>query len=261
MRITRRLRDARCDEAIVLTSFHQCPLPTALLLRAAGLARIGAISDDYPGALLDIRHVVTDDIHEVERALSLVEAMGYRLPPGDDGLLRVPTTARPLRHVVVHPGASAPARTMSCGRWREIAAGLAFAGHRVVVTGSPAEAALVRNVAGGVGDPHVTRDLDELVEILEAATAVVVGNTGPAHLAAALGRPVVSCYPPTVPSVRWHPWGVPCVLLGDQSVPCAGCRARTCPQSRQWCVDRVTAADVVAAVDRVAGDFAQEGVA
>jgi DNA-binding GntR family transcriptional regulator len=64
------------DEAIVCTSFHQSPLPAALLLRLAGVRRIAAISEDYPGSLLDVRHRVADDIHEVERALSLVATLG-----------------------------------------------------------------------------------------------------------------------------------------------------------------------------------------
>ena len=43
------------DEAVVLTSFHQSPLPTALLLRLAGVGRITGASIDYPGTLLDVR--------------------------------------------------------------------------------------------------------------------------------------------------------------------------------------------------------------
>ncbi|HEX7299914.1 MAG TPA: hypothetical protein VF257_13020, partial [Solirubrobacteraceae bacterium] len=79
----------RADCALILTSFHQSPLPLALLLRMAGVPRIGAISVDYPGSLLDVRHAVDDDVHEVERALSLAEAMGFPLPAGDDRRLRV----------------------------------------------------------------------------------------------------------------------------------------------------------------------------
>ena len=55
-----RLRTTNLDEAVVFTSFHQSALPTALLLRLAGIRRISAISEDYPGALLDVRHRVDD---------------------------------------------------------------------------------------------------------------------------------------------------------------------------------------------------------
>ena len=50
-----RLRGLAVDRALVLTSFHQSPLPTALLLRLAGVPWVGAVSDDYPGSLLDLR--------------------------------------------------------------------------------------------------------------------------------------------------------------------------------------------------------------
>ena len=84
-----RLTELEIDQAVVLTSFHQSPLPLALLLRMAGVPTIAAVSVDYPGSLLDVRHRVDDDLHEVERGLSLVATLGYRLPEGDDGGLRV----------------------------------------------------------------------------------------------------------------------------------------------------------------------------
>ncbi|NED20711.1 glycosyltransferase family 9 protein, partial [Streptomyces sp. SID9913] len=51
-----RIAATEAGTALVLTSFHQSPLPTALLLRLAGVGRIAADSEDYPGALLDVRH-------------------------------------------------------------------------------------------------------------------------------------------------------------------------------------------------------------
>ena len=82
----------RIDRAFVLTSFHQSPLPLALLLRMAGVPELAATSVDFPGRLLDVRHPVVDG-HEVEQSLSLVASLGYRLPAGDDGALAV---RRPL---------------------------------------------------------------------------------------------------------------------------------------------------------------------
>ena len=62
------------DAALVLTSFHQSPLPLALLMRMAGVPWIGAICEDYPGSLLDLRHRVADGLPESERNLSLTRA-------------------------------------------------------------------------------------------------------------------------------------------------------------------------------------------
>jgi ADP-heptose:LPS heptosyltransferase len=248
------------DEAVVLTSFHQSALPTAFVLRLAGVPRIAAISEDYPGSLLDVRHRVDEsaDVHEVERALELVGTLGYVLPPDDDGRLAVRSTGRnPVPesswpYVVVHPGAFAPARAWAADRNTELVRALARAGRSVVVTGGPGERELTRLVAGDQLDLGGETDLSTLAAVLAGADAVVVGNTGPAHLAAAVGTPVVSLFAPVVPAARWRPWGVPHVLLGDQHAPCAGSRARECPVAGHPCLNGVTVEDVLEALDRLA---------
>lgn len=260
------LAGGRADEALILTSFHQSPLPLALLMRMAGIERIGAISTDYPGSLLDLRHQVPDDIHEVERALSLAEAAGYRPAPGDDGRLRVhlahnrpPAFHLPEPYVVVHPGASVPARAWPVRRSAELVRALTARGHHVVLTGGDSESSLTGRLAGAATGPGSVTDLagrtefPDLAAALSGAAAVVCGNTGPAHLAAALGTPVVSIYAPTVPAVRWRPWRVPHVLLGDQGIACAGCRARECPVPGHPCVGDIPPATVVAAVEHLMG--------
>jgi ADP-heptose:LPS heptosyltransferase len=248
------LAAARFDEAIVLTSFHQSPLPLALLLRMAGVPRIAATSVDYPGSLLDVRHRIHDDVHEVERSLSLVAELGYALPPGDDGALRVDRPGgAPLGtgYVVVHPGASVPARAWAPERNAELVAALAAEGRRVVVTGGPGERELTALVAGRDGlDLGGETDFEGLADVLGSAACAVVGNTGPAHLAAAVGTPVVSLYAPTVPAVRWRPWRVAHELL-YVDVPCAGCRARECPVPGHPCLGGVGADEVCAAVARL----------
>jgi ADP-heptose:LPS heptosyltransferase len=259
------------DQAIVLTSFHQSPLPTALVLRFAGIATIAAVSEDYPGSLLDVRHHVPGDVHEVERSLSLVATLGYRLPDGDDGRLQVRATARPSPvaadhepFVVVHPGASVPARAWAPERSAALVDALVSAGRRVVVTGGPGEGFLTELVAGEprpeVLDLGGQTDLAELASVLAEATAVVVGNTGPAHLAAAVGTPVVSLFAPVVPAVRWRPWGVPHVLLGDQEAPCKDTRARVCPVPGHPCLNEIPVEAVVAAVESLAPFPALEAV-
>jgi ADP-heptose:LPS heptosyltransferase len=246
------------DEAIIFTSYHQSALPTALLLRLAGIRTVAAISDDYPGSLLDVRHNVPEDIHEVERSLSLVARLGYSLPMGDDGRLQVKpngSTTVPGRYVVVHPGASVPARAWPTDRHQELVDALVHAGRRVVVTGGPSERALTATVAGesrpAVADLGGRTDFAELAGVLAGADAVVVGNTGPAHLAAAVGTPVVSLFAPTVPAVRWRPWRVPHQLLGDQAAPCANSRARECPVPGHPCLRSVAVDEVLEAVEEL----------
>ncbi|MFD5826487.1 glycosyltransferase family 9 protein [Lentzea sp. NPDC060358] len=244
----------RADVALVLTSFHQSPLPLALVLRLAGVPEIVARSADYPGSLLDVRLTDDPDIPESLRALGVARAAGFALPEGDDGGLAVtdpPETGLDRPYVVVHPGASAPARTWSPDRWAKAVVALTAAGARVVVTGGPAETALTGHVAGACGtDLGGRTTFRELSGVLAGADAVVVGNTGPAHLAAAVGTPVVSLFAPVVPAARWAPHGRH-VLLGDQNAPCRGTRARDCPVPGHPCLDLVEPADVVTAVAEV----------
>ncbi len=248
------------DQAFIATSFHQSALPTALLLRHAGVPTIAAISEDYPGSLLDVRHRDPGDVHEAERGLDLVRTLGYELPSDDDGRLQVRRThERPAEapdgdYVVVHPGASVPARAWEPDHNRALVTLLADAGRQVVVTGGPGETALTAHVAGDprpeVTDLGGATDLPGLAEVIGHAAAIVVGNTGPAHLAAAVGTPVVSLFAPTVPAERWRPWRVPHELL-FRDVPCAGCRARACPVPDHPCLSAVEPRHVQDAVNRL----------
>jgi ADP-heptose:LPS heptosyltransferase len=257
-------------EAVVLTSFHQSPLPTALLLRLAGVARITGASVDYPGSLLDVRlrpgETLDEDQPEPERARAIAAAAGFPPPPGDDGALAVlppPEVshlvgdARP--YVVVHPGAAVPARRWPAPLAARAVELLAATGRRVVVTGGADERALTAAVAGRHGiDLGGRTDLAELAGVLAGATAVVVGNTAAAHLAAAVDTPVVSLFAPVVPAVRWRPYRVAQVLLGDQSAPCRDSRARDCPVPGHPCLAGVRPAAVVHALDRLAAADVRE---
>lgn len=259
------------DLAVVFTSFHQSPLPMALLARLAGIGRVAATSEDYPGSLLDVRHRRPDPPgggHEVEAALELAVAAGAPEPGEEDRRLAVRRPLPPLppevgrelagrEYVVLHPGASVPSRGLTPEHAGSLAAGLAAAGHAVVVTGGPGERPLAAAAAGAARDavPDAAvldlagrTGLPGLAAVLDAAGCVVVGNTGPAHLAAAVGTPVVSLFSPVVPPERWAPYGVPVVLLGDQDAGCRGSRARECPLPGHPCLSSVSPAAVVGAV-------------
>ncbi len=249
---------AAADEAFVFTSFHQSPLPTALLLRLAGVPAIAAISVDYPGALLDTRVRVPDNIHEVERALTLVGARGYALPAGDDGRLRyVPLPERfgelPARYVAVQPGATVPARAWAPAKLRALVAELEARGRRVVLVGSAGERELVRTVAADSGALELAgaTTYAQFASIVRDADALVVGNSSGIHVASAVGTPVVTIFAPTIAPIRFAPWHVPFAMLGDREIACAGCRARACPIPGQPCTGTIEPADVIEALERL----------
>jgi heptosyltransferase III len=261
------------DVAVVFTSFHQSPLPMALVARLAGVPHIAALSEEYPGSLLDVRlrRVPGSDDdggpaggHEVEAALRLAAAAGFELPDDDDRRLRIKPVSCPgltpsAPYVVVHPVASVPSRSIDLAQAAAITAALRHDGWEVVVTGTAAQ-----REAGAVLASAGARDLvgrtsfRQLAAVLAGAECLVVGNTGPAHLAAAVGTPVVSLFSPVVPLERWAPWGVPSVVLGDQQAPCRRSRARECPVPGHPCTGGVSPAQVTEAVRQLTGTPLQQ---
>jgi ADP-heptose:LPS heptosyltransferase len=129
--LVERLRGHDC--AVVLTSYHQSPLPLALLLRLAGVPRIVASSEDYPGSLLDVRHPPGGP-HEVQRGLSLAAAAGFPCPSGTTTgwpcarrcpparwAARMSCCTRVLRCRLERPHPTTPPRW--CGPWSRPATG------------------------------------------------------------------------------------------------------------------------------------------
>jgi heptosyltransferase III len=263
------LRQRQYDEAVIFTSFHQSSLPMALVARLAGICSITAMSEDYPGSLLDRRARrmpgAIDDTggpgggHEVEAALRLAEEAGFPLPPGDDARLRIvpvpaPDPALPTPYVVVHPRASVPSRSLDPAHAADLVGALRVDGWEVVVTGSPGQQDAVAQLRrSGAHDLVGRTSLPELAAVLAGASCVVAVNTGPAHLAAAVGTPVVSLFSPVVPAQRWAPWGVTSTVLGDQQAPCALTRSRECPVPGHPCLGGVSPEQVVSAVRQLSG--------
>lgn len=150
------------------------------------------------------------DEHEVRRWLRLVASVGAVGDPEDLrlGARRAPVDTGP---VVVHPGAAFPSRRWPVDRWSALVTAVAGDGRRVVLTGDDREVALGQAVLAGV--PRRLRhrvqstagrlDLAGLIETIRAATCLVSGDTGAAHVATATGTPSVLLFGPTPPG--W--WG------------------------------------------------------
>ena len=261
-----RLAADRFDAAAIFTVYSQSPLPAALLCRMAGIPLRLAHCRENPYDLLSDwvpeREPEGGVRHEVRRQLDLVAAVGA--VTGDERLsLRVPAGARRrvdelLRaegidphepFLVLHPGASAPSRRYPEERWTEAARALAERRRvRVVLTGDGSEVALARRIAGAVGPPVVNvagrLALPDLAALLERSRLLVAGNTGPVHVAAAVGTPVVDLYALTNP--QHPPWGVPVRVLYHW-VPCRWCYRSVCPEGHHRCLRMVEPGEVVRA--------------
>lgn len=263
------LKACRFDGAIIFTSFRQSSLPAAYLCYLADIPLRLAASIDGPGSLLTTRHKHPEHlIHEVERALDLVAAEGFRTSCSDL-VLRVPEEefsnvgARfedpraPGPLVVVHPGCSMPARTYPWEMFAEAADLLREElGARVVLTGAGSEVELVERVRGRMRHPanSVAGELSfrEFVALISLADLVVTNNTGPAHVSAAVKTPVIDLFALTNPPEQWRPWRVPHRILYRQ-VPCALCYSRVCP-TNQECLRGVAPGEIVVAARELLGE-------
>jgi lipopolysaccharide heptosyltransferase I len=108
------------------------------------------------------------------------------------------------RKIILLPGAGKPAKQWPTARFHEIARRL---GDRALIVWGPGEESLAPDVAQDTGAAVAPRtNLRELARILNDATLVIGGDTGPLHLAAALGTPVLGLYGPTNPK-RNGPYG------------------------------------------------------
>ncbi|MFH8369882.1 glycosyltransferase family 9 protein [Streptomyces sp. NPDC018031] len=153
-----------------------------------------------------------EDEHERARWCRLLRWYGIPADPGD---LRIAPPDRPSPApgaAVLHPGADAAARRWPAGRFAAVARALAAGGHRVVITAGAGEAPLAHAVAGAAGLPSGAvlggaSDLPfaELAALVARARVVIAGDTGPAHLATALGTPSVVLFGPVAPRL----WGPP----------------------------------------------------
>jgi ADP-heptose:LPS heptosyltransferase len=121
-------------------------------------------------------------------------------------------------------------------------------GLSIAFTGDRSEVVVAARVRARAGEPGPLLagrlDLAELAALIEAAPLLMAGNTGPVHLAAAVGTPVVDVYALTNP--QHTPWMVPSrVLFND--VPCRWCYRSVCPEGHHLCLRGVPPESVVAA--------------
>ena len=259
------------DAAIIFTVCTQSPLPAAMMCRLSGIPLRLAHCRENPYDLLtdwvpDAERIADGMRHEVQRQLDLVAAVGFA--PQSDRLVfkhaEVDTLSvrqklaaagvdfhRPL--LVVHPGATAASRRYPAERFGQAAdAVAASAGCQVVFTGGRDEQGLVDAARHSMTRPSSSLagelSLGELAALIAEADVLLCNNSGPAHMAAAIGTPVVVLYALTNP--QHTPWRVPCEVLNDD-VPCRNCLKSVCPERHHACLLNVPADAVAEATLRL----------
>jgi lipopolysaccharide heptosyltransferase II len=257
-----KLAARKFDAAVVFTVYTQNPLPAAYLCYLTGIPqRLGHCRENPYRLLTDWicdPEPATLIRHEVRRQLDLAAAVGCRT--NDERLsFRVPAAARrriaplvgrcarPL--VVVHPGASAASRRYPPEKYAQaIDLLVRQSGCAAVFTGDAGEDQLVQTVRHAMREASEALvgelELAELGALIGEADLLVSNNTGPAHIAAALGTPVVDLYALTNP--QHTPWQVASRVL-NHDVPCRNCYKSVCPAGHHDCLRKVAPEAVAAA--------------
>jgi lipopolysaccharide heptosyltransferase I len=214
------LRAGHYDLAIDL----QGAVRSALIGRASGAQLVGEAEPRERAARWFFSHrVKTTGLHVIEQAAEVVAAatalrIDPILPPLPSSAVAEARMAALLPErgpiALLHPGAGWGAKRWPAARYGEVAAALAAAGYSVAVNGAPGEEALAAEVvrASGGAAREANTDLAELIALTRRSALVMGGDTGPLHLACALGKPVVGIFGPTDPA-RNGPYGVPARVL------------------------------------------------
>lgn len=251
--LRRRLRAKRFDVALDLQGLVKSGAVTAATGAPLRIGFAAGWSRERVNALFTNRHVTPPPSarHVVDQYLSLLQPLG--VTPGR-GIFRLPTREsaedrveeffasaglKPHgRVVVLNPGAGKPGKRWPVERFVELATRLGRdAGARVLALWGPGEEAAARAIAQAPGATLAPRtDLDELIALTRRASVVVAADTGPLHVAAALGTPCVGLYGPTS-AERNGPYG-------------AGHRTVSAPDARMTSID---VAPVLTAVREVLG--------
>lgn len=263
-----QLAAGRFDAAIIFTSYSQSPLPAALLCHLAGIPLRLAHCRENPYRLLTEwiadPEPAQEVRHEVRRQLDLVASLGwqadcarlsFRVPEADLASMRRRLAGAGIApdqpFVLMHPGASAASRRYPPALWSAVIAGLAARSPApILLTGDASECELADAIRQRADVPSVYSmagqlDLGQLGAAIKLAAAVVSNNTGPAHMAAAIGTPLANLYAMTNP--QHTPWLVHSRLL-FHDVPCRFCYKSECPKGHHNCLSQLEPQQVVDAV-------------
>jgi len=209
-----RLRRVRYDVAIDFQSLYRSAIIGWLSGASERIGFDAQYSRERGAALFYTQHVQPRRAHKIEHNLELVESLGARaekiaFPLTDDaqaaeGVKRILCGTGVQGYFVLSPGGGWNSKCWPAERYGKLARAVAERyGWTSVVSFGPGEEQLAETVRRSTGttEPFVQRfNLKQLVPLLRRAKLVVAGDTGPLHLASALGTPVIGLYGPTDPA-------------------------------------------------------------
>ena len=235
LRAVRVLRRGRYDKAILLTPSFS----SALVFRSAGIpARRGTATDRRSTLLTD--QVSLQRFTGLHRSTAYFVLVTGGIPTQTPApRIEIPATLQERWRALsglapggigIFPGSHAASRRWPPERFHELTRRLVDHGQRVVVLGGPAELSLTAQVgAGGGFDAGGKTDLPLLAAALADCALLVTNDSGPLHLAAAVGTPTVSLWGAGDPQIT-GPVGKRHRLLRHPELPCVPCVLNECPR-------------------------------
>jgi heptosyltransferase-2 len=184
--------------------------------------------------------------------------LGTAYPTGPTGLPPIRPHRYPRPTAGLHPGAAyGDAKRWPAVRFAEAAIGLAKQYDMVLFAG-PSERELTEQIEAlliAAGVTNVTNlagrtSIRELVACIAGLDLFLANDSGPMHVAGALGVPTVAIFGSTDARLTC-PWPAPRTRVVRRELPCSPCHARTCPLAHHACMRDITAADVLAAAHSV----------
>ncbi len=199
--------------------------------------------------------------HVIDKNLALlrplgIEAVGLRefpLPPSPEAAARAERSVSETGGgdvALLNPAGGWASKLWPAELFGEVAKGLRDLGLRSIVTWGPGEQSLADRVVAasdGAAERSFPTTLLDYVELARRARLVVAADTGPLHLACAVGTPVVALFGPTDPE-RNGPFAAADVVV-RRTPPCAPCYSRTCAR-HAGVMAEIPSAEVLAAAER-----------
>ena len=260
--VTRQLRGNRYDAAIDLQGL----LKSAILARASGASRIIGFSIWHlrektarPFYTETDRRGRLEADHVIVKNLRLLSAVGvhddrveFPLAPVESPALEaVRAEVGDGRFALINPGAAWPNKRWAAERYGEVAAFVReVRGLPSIVLWGPGEEGLagaVIEASGGSARLAPRTSLADLLALSRAASLMISGDTGPLHIAAAAGTPIVAIFGPTDPH-RNGPWAPDDITVSRFGA--CGCHYERRCRQKDWCLESVSVAEVTAAIQQ-----------
>ena len=257
----RHLRAQKYDAALDLQGL----IKSAVWAKASGAARVigfdrAHLREPMAASFYSETVVPLDAPHVIQKNLSILQA--FDLAPGPIELPLHPEAASATtnalvavggskQYVVLNPGAAWPNKRWPAERFGALAAKLhAHTRLRSLITWGPDEKSLAEAVvsaSGGAASLAPPTAIADLAVIMRDAALVVSGDTGPLHIAAAMGTPLVGLYGPTWPE-RNGPWNPDDEVI-SKAGGCVCHHKRKCLRGAP-CINEIDVPDVLAAAER-----------